>query len=182
MLIMKNFNKKLVVGAILASLTFAGCNNVLEEEPRGIYTPNDFNTEQGIRQGVTALYRHMRLLYGNGYWMSANVNGTDEATYAQSADGNFKEMDFSGAGTLNTATFPASMVWSAVFPYINTANGIIQNGSSVGIAESLVSEARFFRAFDYFLLVQTYGGVPLDLGSGELTFNVTPSTTSKRNT
>src|SRR5690606_20267477 len=47
---------------------------------------------------------------------------------------------------------------------------------------SLVSEARFFRAFDYFLLVQTYGGVPLDLGSGELTFNVTPSTTSKRNT
>ncbi|ACU08184.1 RagB/SusD domain protein [Flavobacteriaceae bacterium 3519-10] len=182
MLIMKNFNKKLVVGVILASMTFAGCNNVLEEEPRGIYTPNDFNTEQGIRQGVTALYRHMRLLYGNGYWMSANVNGTDEATYAQSADGNFKEMDFSGAGTLNTATFPASMVWSAVFPYINTANGIIQNGSSVGIAESLVSEARFFRAFDYFLLVQTYGGVPLDLGSGELTFNVTPSTTSKRNT
>lgn len=179
---MKNFNKKLVVGAILASMTFAGCNNILEEEPRGIYTPNDFNTEQGIQQGVTALYRQMRLLYGNGYWMSANVNGTDEATYAQQADANFKEMDFSSAGQLNTSTFPASMVWGAVFPYINTANGIIQNGSSVGIAESLVSEARFFRSFYYFLLVQTYGGVPLDLGSGDLAFNVTPSTTSKRNT
>lgn len=179
---MKKFNTKLVVGAILVSMTFGGCSNVLEEEPRGIYTPDDFNTEQGIQQGVTALYRHLRLLYGNGYWMSANVNGTDEGTYAQSADGNFKEMDFSGAGDLNPATFPASMVWSAVFPYINTANGIIQNGSSVGIAESLISEARFFRAFDYFLLVQTYGGVPLDLGSGDLVFNVTPSTTSKRNT
>ncbi len=48
--------------------------------------------------------------------------------------------------------------------------------------ESLVSEARFFRAFDYFLLVQTFGGVPLDLGSGELKFNITPSRTSVRNT
>ena len=38
--------------------------------------------------------------------------------------------------------------------------------------------ARFFRAFDYFLLVQTFGGVPLDLGSGELKFNITPSRTS----
>ena len=26
---------------------------------------------------------------------------------------------------------------------------------------------------DYFLLVQTFGGVPLDLGAGELKFNTT---------
>ena len=32
------------------------------------------------------------------------------------------------------------------------------------------------------MLVQTYGGVPLDLGSGELKFNITPVTTSARNT
>ena len=180
---MKNINRKFVLGALLASLAVStSCNNVLDEEPRGIYTPADFYTEQGIQQGVTALYRHMRLLYGNGYYLSATVNGTDEYTYAQSADGNFKDMDLSGVGNLTPTTFPASMVWNAVFPYINTANGIIQNGASVGIAESLVSEARFFRAFDYFLLVQTYGGVPLDLGSGELAFNVSASTTSTRNT
>ena len=180
---MKNINRKFVLGALLASLAFTtSCNDVLDEEPRGIYTPADFYTEQGIQQGITALYRHMRLLYGNGYYLSATVNGTDEYTYAQSADGNFKEMDFSGAGNLTPSTFPASMVWSAVFPYINTANGIIQNGATVGISESLVSEARFFRAFDYFLLVQTYGGVPLDLGSGELAFNQSASTSSKRNT
>lgn len=59
---------------------------------------------------------------------------------------------------------------------------MIENGAEVGVNESLVSEARFFRAFDYFLLVQTFGGVPLDLGSGELKFNITPSRTSVRNT
>lgn len=73
------------------------------------------------------------------------------------------------------------MVWGAVSPSINTANGIIQNGSGAGISESLVSEARFFRSFYYFLLVQTYGGVPLDLGSGELQFNINPKTSSVRN-
>lgn len=179
---MIKLNKKLVAGMLMISLSLTSCNSVLEEEPHGIYTPNDFYTEQGINQGVTALYRHLRLLYGNGYYMSATINGTDEATYAQSADANFKETDLSGAGQINMNTFPTGMVWSAVFPYINTANGIIQNGASVGVSEALISEARFFRAFDYFLLVQNYGGVPLDLGSGELAFNISASTKSVRNT
>src|SRR5690606_29195461 len=50
------------------------------------------------------------------------------------------------------------------------------------IPEALISEARFFRAFDYFMLVQTFGGVPLDLGTGELKFNTNPVRTSVRNT
>lgn len=180
---MININKKIVMGMMLASALFTtSCNEILDETPRGIYTPEDFYTQQGIEQGVTALYRHMRLLYGNGYWLSATNIGTDEYTYAQSADGNFKEMDFSGVGALTPNNYPASMVWGKVFQYINTANGIIQNGAAAGVAESLVSEARFFRAWDYFLLVQMYGGVPLDLGSGELAFNISASTKSVRNT
>jgi hypothetical protein len=154
----------------------------LDEEPRTNYTVEYFNTEQGINQGVTSLYRHLRMLYGNGYFMSNCQNGTDESTFGQQADGNFKELDMSGNGNITPSTFPPSMVWNSVFPYINTANGIIEKGPSFGIAESLISEARFFRAFDYFLLVQTYGGVPLDLGSGELAFNIAPSATSVRNT
>ena len=47
---------------------------------------------------------------------------------------------------------------------------------------SLLAEAYFFRAFDYFILVQTYGGVPLDLGAGELKFNTSTTRTSVRNT
>ena len=47
---------------------------------------------------------------------------------------------------------------------------------------ALLAEAYFFRAFDYFILVQTYGGVALDLGAGELKFNTSPIRTSVRNT
>ncbi|ALR29587.1 starch-binding protein [Chryseobacterium sp. IHB B 17019] len=179
---MIKYNKKIIAGVIFLSLTFTGCNEILDEEPRTNYTVEYFNTEQGINQGVTSLYRHLRMLYGNGYFMSNCQNGTDESTFGQQADGNFKELDMSGNGNITPSTFPPSMVWNSVFPYINTANGIIEKGPSFGIAESLISEARFFRAFDYFLLVQTYGGVPLDLGSGELAFNIAPSATSVRNT
>lgn len=179
---MIKFNKKAILGAIFLSLTLTGCNEILDEQPRSIYTVEYFNTEDGVKQGVTALYRHLRLLYGNGYFMSNCVNGTDESTWAQSADGNFKELDMSGNGNINANTFPTSMIWGSVFPYINTANGIIEKGPNFGVSEALVSEARFFRAFDYFLLVQTYGGVPLDLGSGDLAFNVSAVTVSKRNT
>ncbi|GGG49877.1 RagB/SusD family nutrient uptake outer membrane protein [Epilithonimonas arachidiradicis] len=181
---MINLNKKIIAVLFLASLVFnTACNEILDEQPRGIYTPEDFTTERGISQGVTSLYRQLRLLYGNGYWLNANMTGTDEATWGQSADGNFKDLDMTGGtGSINSNTFPTSMVWGAVFPSINTANGIIQNGSAAGISESLISEARFFRSFYYFLLVQTYGGVPLDLGSGELAFNINPKTTSTRNT
>ncbi|WPO81368.1 RagB/SusD family nutrient uptake outer membrane protein [Chryseobacterium sp. JJR-5R] len=179
---MIHFNKKLILGAVFLSLTFTGCNEILDEEPRSNYTVEYFNTEQGVSQGLTSLYRNLRLLYGNGYFMSNCQTGTDESTWAQSADGNFRDLDMSGNGNINAATFPTGMVWGAVFPYINTANGIIEKGPNFGIAESLISEARFFRGFNYFMLAQTYGGVPLDLGSGQLAFNTSATTTSVRNT
>ena len=72
--------------------------------------------------------------------------------------------------------------WGAAFANINTASGIIENGAEAGMDAALLAEAYFFRAFDYFILVQTYGGVPLDLGAGELKFNTSTVRTSVRNT
>lgn len=128
------------------------------------------------------MYAHLRYIYGQAYYYNSCLTGTDEATWGWSADGNFKDADLSGVGNLTATTCRSDALWGTAFSNINTANGVIENGAEVGVNESLVSEARFFRAFDYFLLVQTFGGVPLDLGSGELKFNITPSRTSVRNT
>ena len=65
-------------------------------------------------------------------------------------------------------------VESGVCPY-----GVLPvENSSVGS----VAAAYFFRGFYYFKLVQTFGGVPLDLGGGELHSNNAPKRTSVRNT
>jgi hypothetical protein len=167
---------------VLAAFAFTGCKKNLEETPRAIFTPEYFKTQAGVQGGITSLYGHLRYMFGNGYFLNSNEISTDEATWGQNSDGNVRNLDFSGVGNIDPATSNTGILWGAAFPAINTANGVIENGEAVGISPDLLAEARFFRAFDYFWLVQTFGGVPLDLGGGELKFNTSTVRASKRNT
>lgn len=180
---MKRFHiKSLGRIAIVLMIATAGCTKVLEEVPRSIYTPEYFQTEKGVMGGLTSMYAHLRYIYGHGYYYAGIQSGTDEATWGQNVNADSKNADFSGVGVISPTNNPYGVIWG-VFSNINTANGIIENAEAVGtIADALIAEARFFRAFDYFLLVQTFGGVPLDLGAGELKFNTSTSRTSIRNT
>lgn len=179
---MKHIQIKTLLGAALLVAFSTGCKKILEEQPRSIYTPGFFQTEAGVNGGLTSLYSTLRNIYGNAYYYNTGETGTDEVTFAQSADQNFKVMDVSGNGDITSTTSRADVLWGNAFTAINTTSGIIENATQVGLAKSLIAEAKFFRAFYYFQLVQTFGGVPLDLGSGELKFNTTPVRTSKRNT
>ena len=180
---MKNNFIKISVCALALSVMVGSCtDDILDEQSRTIYTPDYFKTEAGVLGGLTGMYAHLRYMYGQAYYYNATLTGTDEATWGQSADGNFKDADLSGVGNLNPASSRSDVLWNTAYSNINSASGIIENATAVGISEALVSEARFFRAFDYFLLVQTFGGVPLDLGSGELKFNISQNRASVRNT
>ena len=178
---------KLIIKSFLAAVLLlssgSGCKKILDEEPRSIYTPEFFKTQKGILGGITSQYAHLRFIYGQPYYYNTLETGTDEYTWASSADQNFKDMDLSGAGNITAASSRSDALWGTAFSNINTASGIIENAVSVpAVTAAQVAEARFFRAFDYFLLVQTFGGVPLDLGAGELKFNTSASRGSTRNT
>lgn len=179
---MKHLQMKSITVSALFILFASGCTKILEEQPRSTYTPEFFKTEKGVLGGITSQYAHLRFLYGQPYYYNALETGTDEYTYGQSGDGNHKDMDLSGVGTLTGASSRSDVLWGVAFSNINTASGIIENAAAVGISAALIAEARFFRAFDFFMLVQTFGGVPLDMGAGELKFNTTPSRKSVRNT
>lgn len=180
---MKKINICRFFGVVaISALTFTSCNDVLDEQPRSSFDPSFFTTEEGVKGGLTSLYAHMRNIYGQAYYYNNTETGTDEYTWGHSADGNFKDADLSGVGNLKSTTCRADVLWGDCFRYINNASGVIENGEAAGIAPSLLAEAYFFRAFDYFNLVQTFGGVPLDLGSGEMKFNTTPVRVSVRNT
>jgi hypothetical protein len=182
---MKSKSLKYIIAAGLVSCglstTMISCSDVLNEQPRSNLDPTFFTETKGIEGGLTSLYAHLRYFYGNGYYFNAVETGTDEYTYAQSADGNFKDADYSDVSNLTPSTTVAGGMWGTAFANINTCNGIIENGEGK-VSTELLAEAYFFRAFDYFLLVQYYGGVPLDLGSGELKFNSSTVRTSVRNT
>ena len=180
----KSIKYILAAGLVCCGLssTMTSCSDVLDEQPRSQFDPTFFTTKAGIEGGLTSLYAHLRYFYGNGYYLNTLETGTDEYTYAQSADGNFKDADLSGAGSVTPTSTVAGGAWGTLFANINTCSGVIENGEAAGMDASLLAEAYFFRAFDYFILVQTYGGVPLDLGAGELKFNTSTVRTSVRNT
>ena len=173
---------KIALGIAGIAVLASSCSKVLDEQPKTIYTPDFFTTQMGVEGGLTALYAQLRYLYGNAYYYNILTTGTDEATYGASADGNFKSADLSGAEALLPNNANSQNLWGQAFTYINTASGIIENAGNVGLDKSMIAEARFFRAFDYFQLVQTFGGVPLDLGAGELAFNNKAIRESVRNT
>ena len=179
---MKPIHIKTMLGIVLMMVLSAGCSKILNEEPRSTFTPDYLKTEAGVNGAITSMYAHLRNIYGQAYYYNSCLTGTDEATWGKDADGNFKDMDVSGVGSILSTSFPSSILWNETFPNINTANGILENGSNLGFSNALLAEARFFRAFDYFLLVQTFGGVPLDLGSGELKYNLNVVRKSVRNT
>jgi hypothetical protein len=178
---MKRIHLKTFIGTAVLVLFLGACTKILDENPRSIYTPEYFKTPKGVMGGLTGMYAHLRYLQPNGYYYESCQAGTDEGTWGQNVNTDAKLLDFSGAGTITPLQSAANGLWG-VFPNINTANGIIENATAVGISNSLIAEARFFRAWDYFMLVQTFGGVPLDLGAGELMFNTSTSRTSVRNT
>lgn len=167
----------------MLSLGFTSCSDVLDETPRTTFTPEYFKTKAGVEGGVTSLYSNLRNVWGQGYFFNTMETGTDEYTYGESADENFFVMDMTPeVKAIRPGNSRADALWGCSFSDINTASGVIENGKAAGIDSSLVAEANFFRALDYFELVQTFGGVPLDLGAGELKFNTSPVRTSKRNT
>lgn len=179
---MKQVQIKYFLVSAMFLLSVTSCKKILDETPRSIFTPEFFKTEKGVLGGITSQYAHLRFIYGQPYYYNSLETGTDEYTYGQSGDANQRDLDYSGAGNLTASSSRSDVLWGVAFSNINTASGIIENAGAVGISSALIAEARFFRAFDYFMLVQTFGGVPLDLGAGELKFNTTPSRKSVRNT
>ncbi|MDR2465905.1 MAG: RagB/SusD family nutrient uptake outer membrane protein [Prevotellaceae bacterium] len=165
-----------IIGIICLMLA-ASCSDLLEEQPRSSLTPDFFRTEQGIVGGLTAVYSHLRYFYGPIGGLYVGTNGTDECTWAVAADGGGREID---SYDINPTMGTLANVWNRSFTYINTCNGIISIGAENNMPASLLAEAKFFRAHDYFMLVQTYGGAPLDLGAGRLAFNTSPVRVSVR--
>jgi len=93
---MKRINIKTLTGTILMTLFLVSCSELLDEQPRNFYEPGYFKTEKGVYAGLTSMYAHLRWIYGQPYYYNTLETGTDEYTWGQSADVNFKVMDISG--------------------------------------------------------------------------------------
>jgi len=157
------------------------CTKKLEEEPYTVFSVDYYKTPGGFENGVNALYSGFRFIFGPEGAVGLGTVGTDEFTYAeQPRNGAGGTQDFLAMGryTLDPAVGSILTPWNRSFNSINLANGLIEFEPEVNLPPSAkttyLGEIRFMRAFYYLNLIQFFGAVPLDLGSGDLKFNQQP--------
>lgn len=168
-------NKLLNIALALVFLGLASCNDVLEEDPKSLLTAKFLESPEGVRSALYSAYSDLRYFYGGEGGLSVTCAGTDE--WQRGPDGN-RIINEYGSGLRDEGLLANTWDWG--YTAINTNNAVIKYAATSGIQESeykrLVAEARYMRATWYFILVQTYGALPLSLE-----FITKPSTIAVRN-
>ncbi|HKW11248.1 MAG TPA: RagB/SusD family nutrient uptake outer membrane protein [Gemmatimonadaceae bacterium] len=149
----------LVAGAI-------GCTNLDEKLITGV-SSQYYSTPDGLNSAIIAAYAQLRSYYGREQLLSLQQVGTDMWMAADQSGSNNKDFDSYGGG-LNSTVAPLANTWNPAYQAINTLNAALDRGpSATGIAptlkNSLLGEAHFLRALNYFTLVRQFGDVTLNV-------------------
>lgn len=176
----KILNIKQAIIGIAVAITVVSCSKKLDEKPYTVFTTEYFRTEEGIRSALVSVYSGMRYNYGPIGAMGISVMGTDEYTFGDQVTSSGDQMFQLGTYNIPPSNDAILTPWNRNFNNINMCNAILLFVDDVPIDEGsrniIRAEARFLRALYYLLLVQQFGAVPLDLGSGELQFTSTANT------
>jgi hypothetical protein len=141
----------------------AGCVDLKENPISGI-TSAYYSTPAGFEAAVNAMYTPMRTFLPLERGSTFAVFGTDEFT--NGADGSYKFFN-TYAATLNGDVDFIRDTWRDFYQGINTANTVIDAAKTANIPDAQkalrTAEAKFMRAYYFFMLVRIYGDVPLPL-------------------
>lgn len=169
---MKNIANTLNIKSCLRSTAMilglglaVSCSGFLDEDVISQIGNDYLSTPKGLDDGVNAAYSTFRNWYGTERGHNFTIFGTD--TYTNGADGSWKFMN-TYTNQFDSRNGHAREVWDELYRGINTCNAVIERAVSVtGVSQDVVNqriaEAKFIRAHHYFILVQLFGGVDLQL-------------------
>ena len=167
-------------------LSFTACNNFLDEEPKSTLTDVAYyKTQSQMESNVNYLYRTGAIGsyvdFGSAYiGPFASIQEELTGYFSNSYEGQEIVCRYTRELTRqqNTMQLASKMdkVWDDCYRGINVANGAIKHMPEVPMdqatADRLTAEAKFFRAFNYFYLVKTFGAVPFYTDPYELAENM----------
>ncbi|WP_239018609.1 RagB/SusD family nutrient uptake outer membrane protein [Sphingobacterium corticibacterium] len=151
------------LGLLAALLSFqTACNTSLELDPTSVITNESFwKTEDDARGGLTSLYVKQRSLASLNLfiWGEARSEVMEWGKVSGTLD-----YDRYYLNTLSSVS--AGPSWQAVYSAINDANLILKYVPNISFANEankndLLAQAYVSRAFLYFVLVKTWGEVPI---------------------
>jgi hypothetical protein len=164
-MIIKN-NKQVIAFFCLLFVFCSGCTKLTQvgEPVNTITTTETFSTDATATSAIIGIYND--LLTGNGNGFSFG-NGATTASLGMSADELhlFNGPSLFEINTLSAEAGSSDLFWLRPYFDIYLANAALEAlpgsaGVSAGVKNQLIGEAKFFRAFCHFYLVNLYGDVP----------------------
>jgi hypothetical protein len=165
-------NLKYIVTFLAVGVLIFSCSDFLKEEPK-----DQFSIEQYFKDpsqafsAVTSLYRTgVPQLYDGGVYSGTRMMWIDYMSGFFNNEYFGQEVQIQRAFQLtidpvNTAGY-LDDIWADLYVGISRANNAIKNipsttGLETAEQNQLLAEAKFFRAFGYFVLVRMFGPIPL---------------------
>ena len=159
----------------LAATVLSSCSDKMDYKEYNIYG-KDYIVENFVNVGgfMTNLYNAVDYDFGNFSSGAMLASASDESQYSKL--GNGIEDFYNGAWSPSNAKESLPSAWTKMYQAIATANEFLGNFQGETFEElkhntdyqaqlhrynNYQYEARFMRAYYYFNLVKTYGGVPL---------------------
>jgi hypothetical protein len=155
--------KKIYI-AILAflSLTLGSCSNILDENPTGFISPqNFFNTEDEVTSALYGVYQNLHSVYIGDYEkiFIGSIGVDEQLTRTQS------RIDVYQYYLMESLTTEYSTTWQELYNAVGDANMVISRTNNSNLSDSfkkeIIGEASFLRAYFYYSLVQMWGDVPM---------------------
>lgn len=170
----KRIYKYLALALVLIS---AACSDdVLEKSPVGRFASEDYlTTDEEAKLAIIGVYDYLSVGYNNyNDWSSlffAKQLPGDDANAGGGSPSDSPKLQ-----ALNNLTYeydnPAlTDVWHSLYRIVSSSNDIINKiADDVSTKDTIVAEAKFFRAYAYFELITMWGDVPYytELPAGQL--------------
>jgi len=126
-----------------------------------------FNNDAGAATFVTAIYsKFLDFNMSSFSWNGVSSIASDDADKGSSPGDTGTDKDVMDALTYNPSSLSILEIFSANYEGINRCNQALNiipqlDKADATLRARLMGEAKFLRAFMYFTLVKTYGGVPI---------------------
>ncbi|HEX5168672.1 MAG TPA: RagB/SusD family nutrient uptake outer membrane protein [Cyclobacteriaceae bacterium] len=142
-----------------------GCSDFLEEDLIGKYSNSTFyKTEAHALLALTAIYNNVAFVNtDNCLWVFGDVVSDDAVKGGSPGDQN--DIQFLDEFNYSRNNGFLEKYWKHYYEGISRANYLLYYGPDIVMDENLKSrilgEAKFLRAYQYFILVNTFGEIPL---------------------
>lgn len=167
---MKAKHKSYIFLAAALFVITTGCKKILNQPVRGQYTDKDFFTnDANAILAVNAAYTSLTFTdaSSNAIWVLGDV-ASDDAIKGGSA-GDQADFQLVNDFNINPNNSAVEAVWKRYFQGVFTCNVVTDglSGSTPGISATVkaqaLAQAKFLRAYYYFVLTTAYGNIPLHL-------------------